>query len=258
MVRSDEIIQQLKSGADSPAHSWQDHDEDAVKKIRQTRRELQDESFSQRASNTFKVAKQRGDLVEDFHRAQDYLARILNRALDNLQETWKTQPPWIEEDDEEPEITDRPVVVQVFKNDVAQAMGWQRLLEKYVALRYVAFIRAVLARIRVLLIFLAVSFSLVLISLVIYTFEPHRALIWSVTAIFVVIGFIVVTMLTQMHRDPILSRITGTKANQLGLAFYIRIAVLGAAPLLTLLATHFPSIGRYFVSLLQPGLEALK
>jgi hypothetical protein len=116
----------------------------------------------------------------------------------------------------------------------------------------------VLARIRTLLIFLAVSFSLVLISLVIYTFEPHRALIWWVTAIFIVIGFIVVSVLMQMHRDPILSRITGTKANELGLTFYIRIAALGAAPLLTLLATHFPSIGRYFVSFLQPGLEALK
>jgi len=55
-----------------------------------------------------------------------------------------------------------------------------------------------------------------------------------------------------------LSRITGTKANELGLTFYVRIAALGAAPLLTLLATHFPSIGRYVVSFLQPGLEALK
>jgi hypothetical protein len=33
---------------------------------------------------------------------------------------------------------------------------------------------------------------------------------------------------------------------------------VGALPLLTLLATHFPSIGRGLLSLFQPGLEALK
>jgi len=260
MVQSDEIIQQLKNGIDSPAKSWQDRDDDAVTKIRRTRRKLRDESFPRRLSQMLQVAKQYGELEEEFHCAQDYLARTLNRALDKLDDTWNTQPPWIEEDDGEPGTTDRPIVVQCCEKEkeIDRAMGWHRLLEKYVALRYVAFIRAVLARIRVLLIFLAVSFSLVLISLVIYTFEPHRALIWSVTAIFIVIGFIIVSVLMQMHRDPILSRITGTKANELGLAFYVRIAVLGAAPLLTLLATHFPSIGRYFVSFLQPGLEALK
>jgi hypothetical protein len=107
-------------------------------------------------------------------------------------------------------------------------------------------------------IFLPVSFSLALISLAIYSFEPHRGLIWSVTALFVGIGFIMLTVLMQMHRDPILSRITGTKPNELGLTFYVRIAALGIGPLLTLLATHYPSISRYVVSFLQPGLEALK
>jgi hypothetical protein len=68
----------------------------------------------------------------------------------------------------------------------------------------------------------------------------------------------VVTVLMQVHRDPILSRITGTQANDLGLDFYIRIFTLGVVPLLTLLSVHFPAIGRSLVSFLQPGLEALK
>jgi hypothetical protein len=131
-------------------------------------------------------------------------------------------------------------------------------LEEYTALRYVAFIRPVVAHIRHSLIFLATSFSLVLISLNVYSFEPHRALIWSFTAIFAVLGFITVVVLMQVHRNSILSLITGTTPNELGLGFYVRAFSLGAVPLLTLLSTHFPVIGRGLQSFLQPGLEALK
>ena len=56
-----------------------------------------------------------------------------------------------------------------------------------------------------------------LISLNIYSFEPHRSLIWSFIAIFFVTGFMIV----------------------------------GAVPLLTLLATTFPSCGRYLASFLD-------
>ncbi len=256
MVRSEEIILQLKNGGDSSTATWPDGDT-AIKNIRRERRKLQEESFDMRVLHTFTRSRHDGQIEKYFCRAQDYLATILNRALDALQEIWHKQPPWVEEEDEEPASTNG-VVVHCCKEEVDTATGWQRQLEKYVALRYVAFIRGVIARIRLLVIFLPVSFSLALISLSIYSFEPHRELIWSVTALFVGIGCIMLTVLMQMHRDPILSRITGTKPNELGLTFYVRIAALGIGPLLTLLATHYPSISRYVVSFLQPGLEALK
>jgi hypothetical protein len=44
----------------------------------------------------------------------------------------------------------------------------------------------------------------------------------------------------------------------LDLHFYLRLVAFGGVPLLTLLATHYPSIGRYLVGFLQPSLEALK
>ena len=46
-----------------------------------------------------------------------------------------------------------------------------------------------------------------------------------------------------MHRNPILSRITDTTPNKLGVDFYIRIATFGAVPVLTWLAYQFPEIG---------------
>ncbi len=131
-------------------------------------------------------------------------------------------------------------------------------LEQYVALRYVDFIRGVLMHVRHLLILLAVVYSLALVSLNLYSFEPHQSLIWSFTGIFALIGLSGLGVLVQAHRDEILSRITGTKPNELGLGFYVRAISLGAAPLVTLLATHFPAIGKLFWSIFQPGLEALK
>jgi hypothetical protein len=132
------------------------------------------------------------------------------------------------------------------------------VLEEFIALRYLSFIRGVLVHLRHVMIFLALSFSLSLISLNIYSFEPHQSLIWSFTLIFMVTGGMVVGVLVQLHRDPILSRVTGTTANALDLHFYLRLVAFGGVPLLTLLATHYPSIGRYLVGFLQPSLEALK
>jgi hypothetical protein len=260
MVRSDETLRQLRKdmGNDSPFLDAQDRVAQTVTKIRRTRRKLQDVSFWYRPRLDKLEAKGHYCQLENYvQEAQERLAETLNLALDRLRKAWKEESPWLEEEDSEEKREDRPVIVHC-KEQTDGVPGWQKLLEKYVALRYVAFIRAVIARIRLLLIFLAVSFSLALISLLIYSFEPHRALIWLVTAIFVVIGYISVSVLMQIHRDPILSRITGTKPNELGLMFYVRIAALGVPPALTLLATHFPSIGRFVVSFLQPGLEALK
>jgi hypothetical protein len=230
MVRSLAVLQQLWNTPEKPGGS--EEIDAAIKDIRRTRRTLQDEGLF--AFHPVTPAENDGKLEKAMSRAQDLFAATLNDVLDRLEVIW----------DYPPSTRDR--------------VERQKLLEKYVALRWVAFIRGVIGRIRLLIIFLAISFSLAMISLVIYSFEPHRELLWSVTALFIAIGLITIKVLIQMHRDPVMSRITNTKPGQLGTTFYIRLVALGAGPLVTLLATHFPSIGRYVLSFLQPGLEALK
>jgi hypothetical protein len=61
----------------------------------------------------------------------------------------------------------------------------------------------------------------------------------------------------QMDRDAILSRLSGTEPGKLDRDFYYRVVSYGALPLLALLASQFPSIGRFLFSWLQPGLNAL-
>lgn len=191
-------------------------------------------------------------LETTFRGLQQSLALILSQAWSLLEARWRREASLLI-DHEDREANDKD------KRDDGGLESLQlKNLEEFVALRYVAFIRGVLGHLRHVMIFLALSFSLVLVSLNIYSFEPHESLIWSFTVIFVVTGFMVVGVLVQLHRDPILSRVTGTTGNALDLHFYLRLFAFGAVPLLTLLATHFPSIGHYLLSFLRPSLEALK
>ena len=193
------------------------------------------------------------DLAVTFRELQESLATVLSAAWTVLETRWRKEASQLVD------YEDRDAATEDKKNGSTDTAERQlRCLEEFVALRYVAFIRGVLGHLRHVMIFLALSFSLVLISLNIYSFEPHQSLIWSFTLIFIVTGFMVVGVLVQLHRDPILSRVTGTTGNALDLHFYLRIVAFGALPLLTLLAAHFPSIGHYLVSFLQPSLEALK
>jgi hypothetical protein len=228
-VRSLGVLQELWHTPGKPDGS-EDIDK-VMTDIRTLRRNMQQEKVS--AFSVLKVTADDGTIERATRRAQDRFAGTLNDALDRLSGIWAL-----------------PVEAQ-------KGIKWLELLEKYVALRWMAFIRAVIGRIRLLMIFLAVSFSLAMISLVIYSFEPHRELLWSVTALFITIGVIMVKVLIEMHRDPVLSYMTNTKPGKLDFAFLLHLT-LGVAPLLTLLVTYFPGVGRYVISFLQPGLEALK
>jgi hypothetical protein len=188
---------------------------------------------------------------------QRELQGLLKPAMTNLQQYWSEgSTPIAEASSNDGEKNQLETYSELNKED-----GYTRQmkrLEEFVALRYVAFIGGVLYQIRLLIIIVAMLFSLILLALNLYSFQPHQSLIWSFTAMFAVIGFLIVKVLGEVHRDNVLSLITGTKSNELGLDFYLRVAVFGAAPLVTLLATHFPAIGRYLVSFVQPGLEAVK
>jgi hypothetical protein len=188
---------------------------------------------------------------------QKELQGLLQRAVIDLQRHWKENGPSSEEDSanngKKGEMERHSGV-----DPIDGYIEKMKRLEEFVALRYVAFIGGVLYQIRLLIIIVAMLFTLILLSLNIYSFEPHQSVIWSFTAMFGVIGFLVVKVLREVHRDNVLSRMTGTTADEVGLDFYLRVALFGAAPLVTLLATHFPAIGRYLVSFVQPGLEAVK
>jgi hypothetical protein len=130
--------------------------------------------------------------------------------------------------------------------------------EEFVAIRYLSLIRAVLANMRYLAAFISLTFVLGIVAWNSYPFQPRQIVDWMVTGFFAVLGSGIVRVFAQMHRDPILSRITDTKPNELGWDFYFRIATYGAIPVLTWLAYEFPDIGNVIYRFVQPGTSAFK
>jgi hypothetical protein len=133
-----------------------------------------------------------------------------------------------------------------------------RLAEEFLVIRYISLIRAVLINIRQLMTFASSAFVLAIIAFNSYPFEPRQWIDWAFTGLLFALGASVVLVFAQMHRNPILSRITGTQVNELGIDFYIRLATFGAVPVLTWLASQFPTIGNGISRLLQSGLQVAK
>ena len=133
-----------------------------------------------------------------------------------------------------------------------------RVAEEFLAIRYLSLIRVVLGYMRALLLFVSASFVLAIVAWNSYPFQPRQFIDLVFTCMLAVLGCGIIIVLVQMHRDPILSRITHTKPNELGVEFYVRIVALGAVPVLTWVAYQFPDLGKTLFKVLQPGLEVVK
>jgi hypothetical protein len=132
------------------------------------------------------------------------------------------------------------------------------LAEELIVVRYIALIRAVLVNMRYLMLFVSASFVLAIIAWNSYPFQPHRLVDWCFTLMLVFVGVGIVWVFAQMHRNPLLSRITDTAPNKLGIDFFIRIATFGAVPFLTWLAYQFPEIGGSLFRIFQPSLQVMR
>jgi hypothetical protein len=132
------------------------------------------------------------------------------------------------------------------------------LQEEFLALRMLIFIRYVLRQLRNWIGFIAAGFVISIISMNSYPFQGHRWIgltsLFTLLAIGTGVGFV----FAEMDRDAILSRLSNTKANELGPTFFLRLARFGALPLLTVLAAQFPSINRALFFWIKPAFEALK
>jgi hypothetical protein len=130
--------------------------------------------------------------------------------------------------------------------------------EEFLAIRYLSLIRSVLANLRYLMLFVSASFILAIVAWNSYPFQPSQLVDLFFTGLLAVLGSGVIWVFAQMHRNAILSRITGTGANELGWDFYLRVVSFGALPVLTWLANQFPDIGNLISKFLQPGVPVIK
>ena len=132
-----------------------------------------------------------------------------------------------------------------------------RLAAEIVALRYVAYIRYVMRHLRNLIEFLTYGFILCALAVNSYPFQALTVIRWSVTIVSLPLGGLVLYVFMKMSKDGILSRLSATQAGRLDRDFYTRFISTGALPVLTVIGSHFPSVGRFLLSWLQPALSAV-
>ena len=150
------------------------------------------------------------------------------------------------------------VPLQLHTSSLADEPMYIRVAEEFLAIRYVSLIRAVLVNMRYLLVFVSAVFVLTIVAWNSYPFQPRQSIDEAFTGLLVLLGAGVTWIFVQMHRNPILSRITNTSANELGFDFYVRLVSFGAVPVLTWLAYQFPELGGTLFKFIQPGLEVIK
>jgi hypothetical protein len=129
---------------------------------------------------------------------------------------------------------------------------------KYVALQYAIFIGYALRHIQNLLLCAVLSFVLLVLALNSFSFDGPQAISRLLMASLVAGGVVVIWVLAQIERNPIISRLSGSEAGVLGKDFYQSVIVYGALPVLTVLGTQFPLIARFLTSWAEPTLGALK
>lgn len=133
-----------------------------------------------------------------------------------------------------------------------------RLAEEVFALRYLALIRYLMAQMRVTTNFVLFAIVCLGLAIISYPLQPVRPLQTAVTVMFVVTGTAVVWVFLQLEVDEILSRLSDTVAGKVNAMFFLRTLAQLGVPLLLVLSTQFPELGRTLFFWVQQALESLK
>ena len=129
---------------------------------------------------------------------------------------------------------------------------------EFIAMRIGAYIRYITLHMKNLMTFMSLGFLLTLLAAISYPFDRPQIIAWSATLILAALLFTVGTVLAQMDRDSILSRMSNTTPGQVRyMALVKHMLAVGGLPIITVLATLFPAIGSYLFSWAGPILESL-
>ncbi len=144
----------------------------------------------------------------------------------------------------------------------AKKMGsrWNDNADESLAMRAVFVVREIFMHLRNYLAFATAGMLLMLFAVTSYPFQPMRLLVVIICSLILVVVSCALTILIQIGRDEILSRVSRTKANQISWdrTFITRILIYVVFPLLTAFATQFPEIGGFVHSWLEPIQRAFR
>jgi hypothetical protein len=147
------------------------------------------------------------------------------------------------------------VAAKILAPTLATSMRAQ--VESFFALRFLSYIRYVMLHLRNLATFVTFGYVLLALALGSYPFLAPRAIAWFLSLLLIGLSIPVVLVFLQMSRNAILSKLSSTTPGKSDWGFATRTISFTALPLLSMLASPFPFIGRYVFSWLQPALKSL-
>jgi hypothetical protein len=130
-------------------------------------------------------------------------------------------------------------------------------IKKFIALRYASLFRYVMAHLRNLATFLTFGYVLLALSLGSYPFLAPRGIAWFLSIMLIGLSVPVVSVFHEMSVDPILTRMTQAAEGKTDWGFITRTASFTALPILSMMASHFPVVGKYVLSWVQPALKSI-
>jgi hypothetical protein len=126
-------------------------------------------------------------------------------------------------------------------------------LRRYLALRFVTFIRYVLLQMRNLTWFVVYGYFLACLSVKLYPFQGGKSLPDLLGVVFFIVLAMAGVMITGILRNPMLRLLEDRDSNPAGaLQVILHLVTVGGVPLLALLAWQFPWIGQIAFSWLRP------
>jgi hypothetical protein len=203
-----------------------------------------------------------GDYIR-FSRDQNEYAATLAQTLPAVKESWERGGPDAEiggANDtgvtEQSGIKSRIDVPSPCATDDAHCSV--TLANEYIAMRFGAYVRYVTLQLKNIMTFMSIGLLVFLLATVSYPFRSPRGIAWSLVALVIILLFGVGTVLVQMDRDSILSRMSETPPGTVNRgALLWHMLSVGGIPVLTALSALFPTIGNFLFSWLQPLLSTL-
>jgi hypothetical protein len=130
--------------------------------------------------------------------------------------------------------------------------------DEFIAMRVAAYIRYITLHMKNLMMFMSLGFLFTLLAAISYPFNKPQVIAWLATLLLAALLFSVGTILAQMDRDAILSRLGNSASGKFHYAPFLKhMLAVGGLPLITLLSTLFPAIGSFLFSWAGPVLENL-
>lgn len=129
------------------------------------------------------------------------------------------------------------------------------LAEEFLALRFLAVIRYSVSQMWCQVWFLALGFFFAVLSTTAYPFRSQGSIRWMTNLYLCLLGLPVLLIVLKAERNPVLRRLSSNPEGKSGSQFMqlaMRLAVLGALPLLGVINSYVPLLGRLLSTWIEP------